>query len=71
MGAAMSRWVDQMFDAQAVLAGGVVRRSVHDVRRFGAMDEIVERAQENGWHVVETGDQIVVLCHAGALAIHC
>ncbi|MDR6691328.1 hypothetical protein J2X55_002240 [Microbacterium sp. 1154] len=66
----MSAWVDQMFAAGQVAVGGVVRRSVNDVIDQGAFDEIVQRAKDNGWHVIETGGQIVVLCHAGALVIH-
>lgn len=64
-------WVDQIFNARQAGTGGVVRRSVHDVQRYGSLEEIIERAQDEGWHVIETGDQIVVLCHTGALLIHC
>ena len=67
----MSAWVDRIFDAYQVQAGGVVRRATRNVERYGAFDEIVRRAQANGWHVIETGDQIVVLCHEGSLVIHC
>ncbi|PRB01754.1 N-(5'-phosphoribosyl)anthranilate isomerase [Microbacterium sp. MYb64] len=67
----MSAWVDQMFRAQQSMSGGVVRRSIDDVMQYGALDEIIARAQENGWHVIETGDQIVVLCHPGSMQIFC
>lgn len=53
------------------MSGGVVRRSIDDVMQYGALDEIIARAQENGWHVIETGDQIVVLCHPGSMQIFC
>ncbi|MEW1705937.1 hypothetical protein AB0230_01740 [Microbacterium sp. NPDC089190] len=66
----MSAWVDQIFGAGQVGSGGVVRRNVADVAAYGAFDEIVDRAKANGWHVIETGNQIIVLCHAGALVIH-
>ncbi len=66
----MSAWVDQMFAAGQAAVGGVVRRSVTDVATYGAFDEIVDRAKANGWHVIETGGQIVVLCHGGALQVH-
>lgn len=67
----MSAWVDQMFNAQQTATGGVVRRSVDDVMRYDALSEIIMRAQQSGWHVIETGDQIVVLCHPGSMQIFC
>ncbi len=66
----MSAWVDQIFEAQQVGRGGVVRRSIDDVARFDALDEIIARARVKGWHVIETGGQVIVLCNAGALVIH-
>lgn len=51
--------------------GGVVRRSIWDVERLASLEEVVEEAKARGFHVVETGDQLVILCHTGALHIHC
>ncbi len=48
-----------------------MRRSTYDVARLDALDEIVDRAMHEGWHVIETGGQVVVLCHTGALKIYC
>lgn len=67
----MSSWVDTMFGAEQARSGGVVRRSVYDIDRLGVFDEIVERAKEQDFHVIETGDQLVVLCHSGSLKIYC
>lgn len=68
----MSAWVDQMFmGSQQANGGGVVRRSVQDVDRYTAMKEIVARARDQGFHVLETGGQIVLLCHEGEVIIHC
>ena len=65
-----SAWVLQIFRAQAA-EGGVVRRSTYDVHRNDAFDEIIEYARERQFHVIETGQQIVILCHEGDLVIHC
>lgn len=62
--------MDQIFGAQQVASGGVVRRSMDDVARFDALNEIIARASTNSWHVVETGGQVIVFCNAGALVIH-
>lgn len=68
----MSAFVDQMFkSSQQARSGGVVRRSEHHVSRKGALPEIVRRAREKRFHVIETGGQIVLLCHEGDLIIHC
>lgn len=66
----MSAWVDQMFQAQAA-NGGVVRRARADVDKYASLGEIVAEARGRGFHVIETGDQVVVLCHPGQMVIHC
>ena len=66
-----SAWVNQIFSAQQAQSGGVVRRNISDVERYASLDEVVEEAVARGFHVVETGDQLVILCHTGALHIHC
>lgn len=69
----MSAWVDQIFTvSMQANVGGVVRRARYSVdEHHGAMDEIIATARDRGFHVVETGDQVVVLCHQGDLTIHC
>jgi hypothetical protein len=67
----MSAYVDNMFRAQQAASFGIVRRSEREVERLGVLDEIIDRAESNGWHVLQTGGQIVVLCHPGALTVHC
>ncbi len=65
-------WVNQMFSSsRAVRSGGIVRRAMYDVNRLGVLDEIIEEARDRGWHVIETGDQIVLLAHEGSLVLHC
>ena len=66
----MSAWVDQMFQAQAA-SGGVVRRARADVDKLASLQEVIAEARARGFHVVETGDQVVVLCHPGQMVIHC
>ena len=68
-----SAWVEQIFQAQQAQPanGGVVRRAREDVDKYASLGEIVDYARDNGFHVIETGDQVVILCHSGALVIHC
>jgi hypothetical protein len=58
-----------MFRADAAATDGVVRRQKFDVLRLGVLDQIIERAQDNGWHVLESDTQIIVLCNTGHLRI--
>jgi hypothetical protein len=48
-----------------------VRRSTYDVERLGVLDEIIEQARERGFHVIETGGQVVLLAHQGSITVHC
>ncbi len=67
----MSAWVDQIFTADQARNGGVVRRSLANVERYASLRELVAEARRRRFHVIETGDQVVILCHEGSLAIHC
>ncbi len=67
----MSTWLDQVFEAGQVNAGGVVRRSISDVDRLVGIDVFVDECRRRGYHVIETGDQMVILCHEGGMTIHC
>lgn len=66
-----AQWTNQLFRAYQAQGGGVVRRSVRDVLRMGLMEEIVGEARQRGFHVIESGDQLVVLCNGGEMTIHC
>lgn len=65
----MGAWVDQMFQAAAA-NGGVVRRARADVDKYASLAEVIAEAKTKGFHVIETGGQVVVLCHAGQMVIH-
>ncbi|UKF26682.1 MULTISPECIES: N-(5'-phosphoribosyl)anthranilate isomerase [Clavibacter] len=67
----MSAYVTEFFAAAAAATGGVIRRKESDVDRVGALPEILQEARDRGWHVIRTGDQIVVLCHPGEVNILC
>lgn len=64
-------WMNQIFAAGQANAGGVVRRATADVERYIGLEELIAECRVRGFHVIETGDQIVILCHEGELAIHC
>lgn len=48
-----------------------MRRATRDVETFATLQEVISEAQARGFHVIETGDQMVILCHPGEIIIHC
>ncbi len=60
-----------IFEADIVRTGGIVRRSKVDVRTYSSFEELLEQVRERGFHLIETGDQYIVLCNKGAMIIHC
>lgn len=64
-------WINQIFSAQAVRNGGVVRRSVNDVKQFASFGRLKRQVLRRGFHLIRTGDQYVVLCHKGDIRIYC
>ena len=68
----MNSWLRQWFDGPwQSRAGGVTRRARRDVDRMASIVEVITEARARGWHVIETGDQVVVLCHDGDVRVHC
>lgn len=66
-----SEWILQVFDAQQVGKGGIVRRSKKDVKKYASFPELLAEVRHRGYHLIETGDQYVIFCHTGSLQIHC
>jgi phosphosulfolactate synthase (CoM biosynthesis protein A) len=63
-------WIDQVFAAQIVLNGGTVRRSIKDVEVYGGgVDNFLGEVKKLGFHVVQVGDQLVVLCNKGDIKV--
>lgn len=68
---AMNGWLAQWFSAQEADRGGIIRRRRDYVEQYASMSSVVREAKKRGWHVVEVGDQIVVLCNEGDLRVLC
>jgi hypothetical protein len=67
----MNEWTQQWFDANQAQTGGVIRRNRKDVDKYASLSEVVREARARGWHVLETGEQVVLLCHEGDMRIYC
>jgi hypothetical protein len=65
------RWIAQIFSAASVRNGGVVRRSVEDVKKFASPTSLKAEVLARGYHLIRTGDQYVILCHPGDIRVIC
>jgi len=62
-------WLDQVFSAQAVQKGGVIRRATQWIDREIGRDRFVAEVRARGFHLLETGGQMVVICHRGPIRV--
>ena len=58
-------WLDQVFSAKAVSTRGVIRRSRDWVAMEIGVDRFENAVRARGFHLIEAGQQLVVICHAG------
>ena len=58
-------WLNQVFSAKSVLSGGVVRRSRKWVEAEIGIGLFEQSVRARGYHLLEAGDQFVVICHSG------
>ncbi len=64
-------WCNALFGAKAVSKGGVVRRSVRDVELEIGRDAFFAEVRRRGFHLVECGNQFIIICHDGHMKVHC
>lgn len=50
--------------------GGVVRRMVKDVEREIGRDALIREVRRRGFHLVECGDQFIIICNPAKLRVH-
>lgn len=62
-------WVSQIFKAKAVTAGGIIRRKLASVLKYGAMELLLQEVRKRGFHLIQTGDQLIIVCNAGNIQI--
>lgn len=64
-------WRNRLFGAKAAQTGGVIRRKKRDVLREIGFDALVAEVQARGFHLLECGDQYVIICNPGRLRLIC
>jgi hypothetical protein len=64
-------FINDLFRAKAVKKGGIVRRKIANVEKYASTEYLFKEVQERGFHLVETGDQYVIICNSGNFKLHC
>ncbi len=64
-------WIEQIFNARAARTGGVVRRSVSWIEREIGRARFENAVLERGFHMIECGGQLVVICNGGSVKVIC
>ncbi len=67
----MGAWIDQIFNAEIASREGVVRRKIADVVTYASHDELLAEVRRRNFHLIETGDQYVIICNAGFMKMWC
>lgn len=62
-------WLAQVFAAKAVDQGGVIRRSRQWVEGEIGLERFEQAVRARGFHLIEAGAQLVVVCHSGPIAL--
>ena len=64
-----TQWIAQWFRAKAVKNGGVIRRSVGDVKRYASYQLLLIEVKRRKFHLIRCGGQYLVLCNSGRLKV--
>lgn len=67
----MATYLDEMFSSKSVKQGDVVRRRKANVDRFVPFHRLLARVQREQFHLIEIGDQYIIICNPGQLKLHC
>lgn len=60
-------WLGQIFAAKSATSGGVVRRSKVWVQTEIGLERFELAVRARGFHLIEAGSQLVVICHSGPI----
>jgi hypothetical protein len=62
-------WLGQIFAAKSATSGDVVRRSKHWVQTEIGLERFELAVRARGFHLIEAGHQLVVICHSGPIKV--
>lgn len=62
-------WINQIFKAKAVSRGGTLRRKKVNVAKYASEALLVAEVKRRSFHLIEIGDQYLILCNKGSIRI--
>lgn len=65
----MSQWIENIFSAKIATEDGIVRRKKTTVMKYASRDALIAAVRKRKFHLIETGDQYVIVCNSGAIQI--
>ena len=63
--------INEIFRAASARNGNIVRRKIANVNKYASLKYLLKEVQTRGFHLVETGDQYIIICNTGMLKVHC
>ena len=64
-------WLGDLFAANAVAKGGIVRRAVCDVEMEIGRAALLDEVRRRRFHLIECGGQFIVICNPGQMQVIC
>jgi hypothetical protein len=68
---AAGKWIRQIWNAKAAKNGGIVRRKVSSVKKYATVKDLKAAVKGKGFHMIRTGGQFMIFCHAGDFKVVC
>jgi hypothetical protein len=62
-------WLDLIFSAKSAQNGGVVRRNISWVEKEIGRQTFENGVRDRGFHLIETGNQFIFICHRGEIRL--
>jgi hypothetical protein len=63
-------FIKQIFQAEAAKTGGIVRRKKASIEKSASLSELLEEIKRRGFHLIESGDQYIIICNSGLFKVH-
>jgi hypothetical protein len=70
-GVIMRPWIRKMFASKIVAKKGLVRRKKSHIDKCNVFDDLLNEVKKKRFHLIETGDQYIIICNAGRFKVHC
>ncbi len=67
----MNAWIENWFSAQSANTGFLIRRNLEEVHLHATREELTADVRRRRWHLLQIGEQYIVICNAEPVVMHC